>query len=107
MTIAFLPWPVSIYEIPGVSIMPPSAHRLSNRVVPMCPNFQVRFAGDEAIAADRPILLPSLVGVGRCRCVFARAASALAHGYHLTSRAETNWRGLRAAFMSGMLVSSS
>lgn len=33
-------------EIPGVSIMPPSAHRLSNRVVPMCPNFQVRFASD-------------------------------------------------------------
>ena len=106
MTIAFLPWPVSIYEIPGVSIMPPSAHRLSNRVVPMCPNFQVRFAGDGPLRLVVPFCSRLLKAYG-CRYLFAQASSALANGYHLTSRAETNWRGLRAAFMSGMLVSSS
>lgn len=61
MTIAFLPWPVSIYEIPGVSIMPPSAHRLSNRV------FHVSRLHLHVAAGDGPLrlvvpLLPSLVG---------------------------------------------
>jgi hypothetical protein len=73
MTIAFLPWPVSIYEIPGVSIMPPSAHRLSNRVVPMCPNFHVRFAGDGPLQLVVPFCSRLLYVYG-CRCMFARAA---------------------------------
>jgi hypothetical protein len=76
MTIAFLPWPVSIYEIPGVSIMPPSAHRLSQLscsvYVCLSPDCKC------LILAKKPlwlliIMLPSLLCVGMrvCRCVHA------------------------------------
>lgn len=95
-------------ENPGVSVKPPSAHRLSQieMYYSMYPASPMCAASDEPLGVFVPGN-PSLV----CGCVFCfldNATIALPGcGSHLTSRAETNWRGLRAAFMSGMLVSSS
>jgi len=88
-------------EIPGVSIMLPSAHRLSqmNCSVYVSPDFESLLLATERVRPNAPSSCVDVcVGGARMQRVQWRSS-----GSHLTSRALTNWSGRSAAFISGTL----